>query len=286
MRFAIPFPTLWLALTTIAWAQDADFFSTQVAPILEQHCVGCHLGEEPKGGLDLSTARGVFAGGDSGAAIERGKPDASLLVEYVSGEEPEMPQNADPLSAEQVATLRRWIADGAAWPEGVTLTDQKTIDADWWSLGPLAEAEPPATQGEQASELPPLTVQPVTNEPPPAPGPRNFAPINPVKLAIIWNDLPGLRGLDFIGTVTQLAKRGDDTQMSFALPPLNIACEGLIRFEPSESLTQVGGDWEIECSNRAVISGILVPVAGQAAINGQGVDQDGRSVIFSIQTDG
>ncbi|MDJ0683131.1 MAG: hypothetical protein QNJ84_00370 [Alphaproteobacteria bacterium] len=139
---------------------------------------------------------------------------------------------------------------------------------------------------EEASTLPPLTVQPVTNEPPPPLGPQSFAPINPVKLAFIWYDLPGLQGRDFVGTVTQLAKSGDDTRMSFALPPLNIACEGLIRFDAPDSLGRVGGDWEITCSNQAQIAGILVPVAGQQAINGQGLDQAGRSVIFSIQTDG
>lgn len=143
MRFAIH-PTLWIVLSACACAQDGAFFRSQVAPILEQHCVGCHSGEEPKGGLDLSTAGGAFADGDSGTSIEPGKPDNSLLIEYVSGEEPEMPQNADPLTAEQVDALRRWIAAGAVWPDDLTLTDKKTIDADWWSLGPLAETNPPA----------------------------------------------------------------------------------------------------------------------------------------------
>jgi WD40 repeat protein len=34
-------------------------------------------------------------------------------VQYISGEKPEMPRGADPLKAEQVEVIRRWIAEGA-----------------------------------------------------------------------------------------------------------------------------------------------------------------------------
>lgn len=30
-------------------------FSGQIAPLLEQHCVKCHQGDKPKGGLSLLT---------------------------------------------------------------------------------------------------------------------------------------------------------------------------------------------------------------------------------------
>ena len=82
-------------------------------------------------------------GGESGPAIVPGQPEASLLLEYVSGEKPEMPKDAPPLAAEQVAALRRWIAEGAPWPEGAVLENKKKIDGDWWSLVPLAEVEVP-----------------------------------------------------------------------------------------------------------------------------------------------
>jgi mono/diheme cytochrome c family protein len=124
-------------------AGEAQFFRQNVAPVLERHCVGCHSGEKPKGGLDLTGAKRALAGGESGAAIEPGKPDESLLVEYISGEKPEMPKDAPPLSGEQVAAVSRWIAAGAVWPDGLVLKDKKAIDAKWWSLGPLAEVEVP-----------------------------------------------------------------------------------------------------------------------------------------------
>lgn len=126
-----------------ARADDGEAFRQQVAPIFERHCVSCHQGAAPKGGLDLTTAKGALAGGESGPVIVPGDVAASPLLEALSGEPPQMPKDAPPLSAEQVAVVRRWVADGVKWPEGLTLTDKKMIDANWWSLVPLAKAPEP-----------------------------------------------------------------------------------------------------------------------------------------------
>ena len=92
------------------------FFQQQVAVILEQHCVSCHHGEKAKGGLNLSQRQHLLRGGESGAAVVVGKPQESLLIDYVSGDKPEMPKNGQPLSGQQIKILRRWIQEGAAWP--------------------------------------------------------------------------------------------------------------------------------------------------------------------------
>ncbi len=118
---------------SLASAQAADF-QDQIAPIFERHCVGCHSGAEPKGGLDLTTGSRAFAGGESGELLAPGKPANSLLLDYISGESPEMPKDALPLAAKQVEAIRQWIAAGAPWPEDVVLTDKKAIDTNWWSL--------------------------------------------------------------------------------------------------------------------------------------------------------
>ncbi len=124
-------------------ADDGTIFRQQVAPIFERHCVACHQGAKPKGGLALTDGKAFSAGGESGPAITPGKPDESLLVEYISGDKPEMPKDAPPLSPEQVAAVRGWIAAGAKWPEGLVLTDKKPIDTNWWSLVPLAKVSVP-----------------------------------------------------------------------------------------------------------------------------------------------
>ncbi|HUY32794.1 MAG TPA: DUF1549 domain-containing protein [Pirellulales bacterium] len=125
---------------------DDAFFRRRIAPIFEAHCVHCHQGDDPKGGLSLATGEAALAGGESGAAIQPKKPDESLLLQYVSGEKPEMPKGAAPLTAEQIAAIRQWIESGANWPAGLSLVDQRAIDAAWWSLMPLSRPAVPPTQ--------------------------------------------------------------------------------------------------------------------------------------------
>jgi hypothetical protein len=132
-----------LGSTMSAIADQPDHFRTEVAPIFERHCVGCHSGDAAKGALSLTGRQQAMAGGESGPAIVPGKPDASLIVEYVSGAKPQMPKDAPALSTEQVAAIRQWIAAGASWPDDFVLTAKKTVDADWWSLKPLARVSVP-----------------------------------------------------------------------------------------------------------------------------------------------
>ncbi len=133
---------LWLTPSSDCRADD-DLFRGQIAPILERKCLSCHSGSKPKGGLSLTTAQAALAGGESGAVIEPGKPDESLLVEYISGDKPEMPKEGKPLAADEVAAIREWIQQGAPWPDGVALVDKKVIDAKWWSLEPLSHPAVP-----------------------------------------------------------------------------------------------------------------------------------------------
>ena len=71
----------------LAHADDGELFRQQVAPIFERHCTGCHQGAKAKGGLVLTTQKAALAGGESGPAIVPFKPDESLLVEYVTGDD-------------------------------------------------------------------------------------------------------------------------------------------------------------------------------------------------------
>jgi WD40 repeat protein len=88
-------------------------FYRQVRPILQRNCTGCHQPAKAGGKLVLTSYAGTKAGGEQGAGFEAGKPDDSLLVEFISGEKPAMPKNAPPLTKDQVALISRWISEGA-----------------------------------------------------------------------------------------------------------------------------------------------------------------------------
>ena len=134
---------LYASLLAAHASADDKLFRERVAPIFEKHCVRCHSADEHKGGLSLATAEAARQGGDSGAAFIAAKPDDSLIVQHVSGDKPEMPKNAPPLSAEQVAALREWIVGGAAWPADVALKDKQFEGQVWWSLQPLVRPKVP-----------------------------------------------------------------------------------------------------------------------------------------------
>jgi hypothetical protein len=146
-QFAYAFVAVF-ASCAAATRGDDTFFRERVAPILESRCITCHEGSKPKGGLSLASSASFTKGGDSGPAIVPGQPDESLLIEYISGDEPQMPQDDAPLSASEVATIREWIAAGAEWPAELELIDKRQRDRNWWSLQPLVQPPVPNVQGD------------------------------------------------------------------------------------------------------------------------------------------
>ena len=88
-------------------------FYRQVRPVLQRHCSGCHQPAKAGGKLILTSYAGTKAGGEQGIGFEPGKPEESLLVEFISGDKPAMPKNAPPLSKDQVGLIRQWVTEGA-----------------------------------------------------------------------------------------------------------------------------------------------------------------------------
>src|SRR5215469_8695066 len=89
-------------------------FDREVHPILAARCFACHGGDKRSGGLSLSTYEDVLQGGRSGAAIEPNDSKHSLFMLRVTGEnQPRMPIGGAALTAQEMATLRNWIDEGA-----------------------------------------------------------------------------------------------------------------------------------------------------------------------------
>jgi len=165
-------PTIWLIVSTGAIAQDgADkaakngaveaisnaervdreiFFESKIRPLLIDRCLKCHGGEKTSAGFKVSSRTDLTTGGDSGPAIEPGKANASLLVQAVgrkSDEVAAMPPK-EPLTADQVRDLTRWISDGAIWPEIATMltADSKSKSeppVKHWAFRPVADPPVP-----------------------------------------------------------------------------------------------------------------------------------------------
>lgn len=96
-------------------AQDVSF-KNEIAPILAARCAGCHGGSEAKGGYRVSSFATLLSAGETDfAPVTAGQLDASYLWELVSSDDAatRMPKDADPLPAEQLDAIRRWIEQGA-----------------------------------------------------------------------------------------------------------------------------------------------------------------------------
>jgi len=116
-------------------ASDKIDFALHIAPIFEAHCLECHGAKKDKGGLRMHTKAAAFKGGDLAADAEDitnivpGDADASFLVELLNPEfEDElMPpkKSGGPLKPEQIDLIKRWINEGAEWPDDLTLTEKK-----------------------------------------------------------------------------------------------------------------------------------------------------------------
>ena len=140
-------------------APAAPSFDRDIRPILKAACTHCHGEEEPvAGSVDLRLRRFLLEATDSGEpVIVPGDPDASLLVRVV--ESGEMPQEGKPLEAEQIATLRAWIAAGApveieepeSLPPGPFISQ---AERSHWAFQPIADPPLPATaEGDRARTL-------------------------------------------------------------------------------------------------------------------------------------
>lgn len=119
-----------------ATAYSVDYL-TDVKPLLEEKCYACHGSLKAQAGLRLDTAAALIKGGDSGETVTAGDAEDSYLIQVLTGEAgfTMPPENeGTPLTTEEIALIREWIADGAPLPDHEEpQADPKT----WWSYQPI-----------------------------------------------------------------------------------------------------------------------------------------------------
>jgi hypothetical protein len=95
-------------------------FAIDIAPVLIANCTGCHINaQNVRGGLNMNTFELLVRGGDGGAIFMAGKPAESALVQRIkSTGNDRMPQGRDPLKAEVIAKIEKWIEEGATFDGG------------------------------------------------------------------------------------------------------------------------------------------------------------------------
>jgi hypothetical protein len=109
--------------------------------ILVARCIRCHGGVRERGDLNLlRRERAVLPRAEGRPAIVPGDPDASELLARIASHDADerMPPEGPALTDAEVGVLRRWIAEGAAYPTH-------------WSMAPVAPVPPPDAGGAWAT---------------------------------------------------------------------------------------------------------------------------------------
>ncbi len=145
----------WLAFAfaaplAVADDQPVDYVR-DVKPILQANCYKCHGPDEQESDLRLDTGRLAIDGGVSGRAIVPGDSGKSLLYLAISGESDDvirMPpeDEAEALTATQVALIRRWIDSGAKLPADEQPAPSRAEKRKHWSFQPIAPPAVPEVQ--------------------------------------------------------------------------------------------------------------------------------------------
>ena len=89
-------------------------FKNDIAPMLVNICMGCHSGNNPRGGYNMTTFEQLLTDGDTGNTIVPGKPDESYIVDLVLRQDPlKMPAGQAQIKRSQAVALETWIREGA-----------------------------------------------------------------------------------------------------------------------------------------------------------------------------
>ena len=103
---------VWALMGVRANAAPVSYHK-QIWPILQTKCQGCHQPAAPGGKLVVISFAEFLKGGEHGAGLVAGKPDDSLVMDYLTGKKTLMPKGGPALPAAEIALFRRWIAEGA-----------------------------------------------------------------------------------------------------------------------------------------------------------------------------
>jgi WD40 repeat protein len=138
-------------------------FEDHVAPILKKNCAQCHGEGKQKAGIDFSTYRSLMKGGSGGPAVVAGRSSASALVEVLIKEDASerMPPDADPLPADAIVLIRKWIDTGLRENAGSSAAAMRTLGFTPTATDAVTHGGPPPLPASLPALQRPATLRPL-----------------------------------------------------------------------------------------------------------------------------
>ena len=137
---------IWSSVAGLLSAEELVNYTLRIKPIFGERCFACHGALKQTSGLRLDSGPFILAGSDSGAVVVPEKPAESLLISMVADNADSIiPREGEgtSLKSEEIELLKRWIAEGAQFPE----EDQPERDPrSYWSYQPIVRPQVPQLQ--------------------------------------------------------------------------------------------------------------------------------------------
>src|SRR5438128_690382 len=118
MKALLLFPAVVLGAHVGALAAQSVDYLREIKPLLKARCYSCHGALKQKAELRLDTGEAIRRGGKHGPVVLTNEVAKSPLLLRVTSTDPDerMPAEGNALTPEQIARLRNWIGQGAAFP--------------------------------------------------------------------------------------------------------------------------------------------------------------------------
>ena len=187
-------------------------FATQVQPIFRQYCVDCHGVKEQKNGFRLDRRSDAMRGGTI-AVIGPGNSAGSRMYHKLIGDKfgPQMPPTGS-LSPSHIETIKRWIDEGAEWPDALA-NEAPPVPPD-----PAASAMLDALRAGDRARLESLLAADATAINRKGPGGKT-----PLMFATLYGDAATVRHLLERGADPNIADESDVTPLMWAVTDLEKA---------------------------------------------------------------
>jgi uncharacterized membrane protein/mono/diheme cytochrome c family protein len=246
---------------------SARMYAHVVAPIIEEHCFGCHGPSKQKGKLRLDGPEWIMTGGKNGAIIRAGSPQESEIIERlrlpVSDEHHMPPKEKRQPDDKEIGLISLWIESGASFTKPLNMIvsrdNWQTLlgSSDAGAISDIPPGDPGVPNQEVINDLRSngVAILPVSAT-------SNYLQANFVSVPDHINDL--LPRMESIAANVVWLKLGstnlDDQSMLFLARFTNLTRLGLERTKITDAgLANLGGLKRLRIVN---LSGTQVSFAG------------------------